>query len=213
MGMTALPSMLLPLNASPSAINTMSSTMPLQVTVLKKDFDKVCSIIKSQEQQMADKLKEKDEEIRNLTNQLSESQQNDASLSDEVRSLKSTIRKMEDEENESIKDLGFNPKQVKEFMALVKTFGEDLNALKKRQFELAQSIGTEDKHAFKIRMDALCRDMMQTQTTHGSLFDDQKQFELMTKDKKYIALLEDDKLVQGQNMEEYVRKNQALQSN
>eukprot|EP01084_Bolivina_argentea_P166889 289716_1 len=105
-------------------------------------------------------------------------------------------------------------------MKNIKKYGKEYEILKKRQNNLIGAIGNEDNETIKIRMNDLYCDILKVETTYNILYDaldviktesQGKEFELMTKDKEYILLLEKEKFIQSSHLEEYVKKNQTLQ--
>lgn len=207
---------------------------------LKDDFDKVCDIIKAtpSKEQMAQKLQEKDDQINRLTNQLkaiSSKQSGKAkamqnlhiSLEKEVKNLKYKVKQLEMDRNENniktetLQELYMSPSHIANLQRQIKKCGQQFGTLKKRQYKLTQCIGKEKIESIKVRMGALCRDITATEASYNELFScldvmktesEGKELELITKDKAYIELLEKEKLVQSEYMEDYVKKNQTLQA-
>lgn len=182
---------------------------------LKAHFDEVCDIVKSTPSQaeVTKQLKKKDAQIQRLTDQVQ-------SLKYELQTIKNEQSK-KDIKEETLKDLYLSSKQIKKFMASIKNYGHQFENVKKRQFNLTKTIGRDNYKSIKNNINDIYRDIVQTEESYHLLYEcldvmktesEGKELELMTKDKHYIALLEKEKLIQSSYMEDYVKKNQKLQS-
>jgi len=132
---------------------------------LKTDFDSVCDIIKStpSQGQIAQKMQEKDNEIKRLSNELHN-------------------RKHGGKDMQNLHIISLE-KEVK------------LLKYKIKQLEMDR---------------AECN--MKSQILHELSVSETKEIDLIAKDKAYIELLEKEKLIQSEYMEDYVKKNQTLQA-
>eukprot|EP01083_Nonionella_stella_P284323 967894_1 len=121
----------------------------------------------------------------------------------------------------TLNELYLNANRIKEFMNGIKQYGAHYQRLKKRQINLTKCVGKEDHETFKIRMNDLYSDIMDTEASYHKLYEaldvmktesQGKELDLITKDKEYILLLEKEKLFSSSHLEEYVKKNQTLQN-
>ena len=106
-------------------------------------------------------------------------------------------------------------------MTSIQKYGKQFESLKKRQLSLTQCIGKDKTVLINARMSGIYRDIVEAEASYHSLLgclgamkkeSHGKELELMTKDKQHIKFLENEKLVQSSYLEDYMKKNQVLQT-
>jgi len=182
---------------------------------MEANFENVCEIVKSTptKEEMDKKFQEKDNQIVRLSNELKMAQINaqvmkesNISLTKEVKLLKTRVKSYEQDKikDETLQQLYLSSRQIKKFMNEIAQYGELFQILQK-----------------KSKRNALHDDIMKVEQSYRALLEcldemrtesEGKELQMMTRDKEYIAMLEDDKLVKESYMEDYVKKNQTLQT-
>jgi len=164
--------------------------------------------------------------------------QHNASMKEEIHCLRMKMKQLEKSNQrlskvtvsatqkrrirkKTLSELYLNSNRIKEFMTAIGKYGKLYQGLKTRQKNLIDCVGNEDTEILKIRMKDLYDDIVGAEGGYQDIREaldrmkiesQGKEFELMTKDKEYILSLEKAKCLQSSHLEEYVKRNQSLQT-
>jgi len=198
------------------AINDLQTKLKLknaELIAMRQSVDR----FKREKEEMAEQNSKIREEMRGMQAKMAKLSKDNQRLSKITVSAtqKRRIRK------KTLSELYLNSNRIKEFMTAIGKYGKLYQGLKTRQKNLIECVGNEDTEILKIRMKDLYDDIVGAEGGYQEVYESLdrmkiesqgKEFELMTKDKEYILSLEKAKALQNSHLEDYVKRNQSLQT-
>jgi len=183
------------------------------------------------------KLKVKEAELTGMRQSMDRAQRDNEAMRAELETVKAELEKVKEKnvkiskltisatqkrriKKNTMSELYLNSNRIKEYLDSIEKYGKLYQGLKTRQKNLIECVGNEDSDILRIRMQDLYKDIssagdgfenIRESLDNLKIESQGKEFDLMTRDKERILLLKKENCLQAAHLDEYVKKNQALQ--
>jgi len=186
-----------------------------KMQTLRKNHQKQAELLKKKTKDSNKKNNALEKDVKNLKHKVKRLEKENKKLT-ALKHQHIAHTQRNDARQDVLSELYLAASQVRAFMESIGHYGAQFEALKAKQMQLMDAYQRKDG-----LMGEIYADIERVEQTYGRIYSslDQmaaesadKELTLMTKNREYIALLEQEKTVSASHLEEYVKENQKLHS-
>jgi len=186
-----------------------------KMQTLRKNHQKAAELLKKKTKDSNKKNNALEKDVKNLKHKVKRLEKENKKLTAlKHQHMAHTQRK--DARQDVLSELYLASSQIRAFMESIGQYGAQFEALKAKQMQLMEAYQRKDG-----LMGEIYNDIERVEASYGRIYgsldalanaSQEKEVTLMSKNREYITLLEQEKTVSASHLEEYVKENQKLHS-